>query len=332
MVKIDKQLAPLTMTNGKGNKATEIAIHETGNNNKGTGAQSHANLQKNGNSREASWHYQVDEHGAIQSFEDNIIAWHAGYNGNRTSIAIEICVNSDGNFKKAVKNASELTTHLMKKHNIPLSRVKQHNAYTGKNCPQRLRSGSHGINWNQFKKMLGKGGAVSKAPVQSSGGKSIRTMADEVIAGKHGNGHAQRRKSLGVNGKTYGKVRALVNKGATTTKPKAPSKSVSTMAKEVIAGKHGNGHANRKKSLGVGDATYKQVRALVNKGGSSGGSKASKKYTKGANETSLVDFLKANKENYGYDARKKLAGQYGIKGYRGTAPQNTKLLGILKSK
>src|SRR5690625_6911110 len=41
-----------------------------------------------------------------------------------------------------------------------------------------------------------------------------------------------------------------------TTKPKpkpAMSKSVSTMAKEVMAGKHGNGHATRQRSLGVSD-------------------------------------------------------------------------------
>lgn len=43
------------------------------------------------------------------------------------------------------------------------------------------------------------------------------------------------------------------------------AKSVATMAKEVIQGKHGNGHAARRKSLGVDAATYKKVRAEVNK-------------------------------------------------------------------
>lgn len=42
--------------------------------------------------------------------------------------------------------------------------------------------------------------------------KSVATMATEVIAGKHGNGHEQRRASLGVNAKTYAAVRELVNK------------------------------------------------------------------------------------------------------------------------
>lgn len=42
-------------------------------------------------------------------------------------------------------------------------------------------------------------------------------------------------------------------------------KSIREMAEEVIAGKHGNGHANRQRSLGVDDATYKLVRAEVNR-------------------------------------------------------------------
>ena len=91
-------------------------------------------------------------------------------------------------------------------------------------------------------------------------------MADEVIAGKHGNGHDTRRKSLGVSAATYAKVRAEVNARAGVKTPAKPKgKSVSQMATEVIAGKHGNGHANRQKSLGVSAATYAKVRAEVNR-------------------------------------------------------------------
>lgn len=90
-------------------------------------------------------------------------------------------------------------------------------------------------------------------------------MAKEVIAGKHGSGHANRRKSLGVNAATYEKVRAEVNKRAGVSTPKPKGKSISQMATEVIAGKHGNGHANRRKSLGITQAQYNKVRAEVNK-------------------------------------------------------------------
>lgn len=43
------------------------------------------------------------------------------------------------------------------------------------------------------------------------------------------------------------------------------SRSVSAMADEVIKGMHGNGHKTRQNSLGVDSATYKRVRAEVNK-------------------------------------------------------------------
>lgn len=46
----------------------------------------------------------------------------------------------------------------------------------------------------------------------SSGGKSIKAMADEVIRGLHGNGHAQRRRSLGVSSSVYKQVRDEVNR------------------------------------------------------------------------------------------------------------------------
>src|SRR5699024_7760203 len=52
----------------------------------------------------------------------------------------------------------------------------------------------------------------------------------------------------------------------TNTKPSSKPKtsttaSIKRMADEVIAGKHGSGHANRRKSLGVDQATYEKVRA-----------------------------------------------------------------------
>lgn len=48
------------------------------------------------------------------------------------------------------------------------------------------------------------------------------------------------------------------------TAPKA-TKSIKQMADEVIAGKHGQGHTNRRKSLGISAADYEKVRAEVNR-------------------------------------------------------------------
>ncbi|WP_277631310.1 LysM peptidoglycan-binding domain-containing protein [Atopococcus tabaci] len=43
-----------------------------------------------------------------------------------------------------------------------------------------------------------------------------------------------------------------------------PQKTIDQTAREVIAGKHGNGHANRRKSLGISQAEYDKVRTRVN--------------------------------------------------------------------
>ena len=130
-----------------------ITIHETDNTAKGANDEAHAKLQYNGNSRQASWHFQVDDDSIYQSLPTNEVGWHAGDgngSGNMKSIGIEICVNSDGDFKKSVENAAWLTNHLMNTFKIPLSKVVQHNHWSGKNCPRNLRSGAKGISWNDF--------------------------------------------------------------------------------------------------------------------------------------------------------------------------------------
>ncbi|WP_066193643.1 peptidoglycan recognition protein family protein [Gracilibacillus timonensis] len=147
---VDKSIAN-ELTYGTGNEIRYIVVHETGNTAQGADAQAHANLQSRGNSREASWHYQVDDKDMIQSFKDHYRCWHAGGRYNHYSIGIEICVNADGDFKKAVANTSRLTKYLMKRYNIPLTHVITHKTASGwKDCPHYLRSGSKGITWLDF--------------------------------------------------------------------------------------------------------------------------------------------------------------------------------------
>src|SRR5690606_17200189 len=100
---------------------------------------------------------------------DNAQCWHAGnkyYNQN--SIGIEICVNSDGDFKKAVDNAVKLTKYLMDKYNIPASNVIQHNQAIGKNCPRYLRSGEKGVSWSDFKAKLSDKTSSNTKPTKSN--------------------------------------------------------------------------------------------------------------------------------------------------------------------
>lgn len=305
------------------NKRRFVTIHETANTNRGADAAAHANLQSRGNVRNASWHYSVDDTEAVQSLPHTAKAWHAGDGrgpGNKESIAIEICVNSDGDFRKAVENAAALTRKIMAEEGIPLSRVVQHNHWSGKNCPTNLRNGSKGVTWEDFLAMVRDGETLTPTPAPKPKPKPkpahevpFDVMVDEVIRGKHGNGHANRRKSLGVSKDTYKLVRAEVNRrlagGSSTPAPKpAPTpakpaaRTIGAMALEVLAGAHGNGHANRQRSLGVSKAVYEQVRAEVNRRAGVAAPKPSKTVAQMATE------VIQGKHGNGHENRRKSLG------------------------
>lgn len=157
MVTIRKKLVPeaqaAKVTNGKGNTKKYIVVHETDNTRSGADADAHARLQANGNSRAASWQWTVDEKEAVQSFEHTWKCWAAGTTtGNNQGIHVEICVNADGNYRKAVQNAAELVAKIMKEEGIPIRNVVQHNYFSGKNCPRNIRTGK--ISWTQFLAMV----------------------------------------------------------------------------------------------------------------------------------------------------------------------------------
>ncbi|MBM0064914.1 peptidoglycan recognition protein family protein [Alkalicoccobacillus gibsonii] len=139
---IKQDFIPKSNRNRPGTKITPTYIteHETANTSKGAGAATHARYVKGQNAidRSVSWHYTVDHKEIIQHLPDNEMGWHAGATGNRQSIGIELCVNSDGDFNKAKANAAWLVRHLMAKHNIPITRVVSHQFWTGKNCPANL--------------------------------------------------------------------------------------------------------------------------------------------------------------------------------------------------
>lgn len=73
----------------------------------------------------------------------------------------------------------------------------------------------------------------SSSKTSTTAKKSITQMAEEVIKGLHGNGHEQRRKSLGISKEEYEKVRAEVNrilsgKSTTATSTKNTKSTTST--------------------------------------------------------------------------------------------------------
>lgn len=123
--------------------------------------------------------------------------------------------------------------------------------------------------------------------------KSIETLANEVIAGKHGSGD-DRKKALGSQ---YDAVQKRVNEMLNN---KPAGKSIDTLVKETLAGKHGNGDA-RKKSLG---SNYNAVMAVINGKSTPTAKPAAKSIETLANETI------AGKHGSGEARKKSLGSNY----------------------
>lgn len=117
-----------------------ITIHCTGND--ASAENEIAYMIRNNN--EVSYHFAVDDKGAVQGLPLDRNGWHCsdGGNGtgNRKSIGIEICYSKSGGerFNKAYQNAIELTAQLMKQFNISASNIMYHQSWSGKYCPHRL--------------------------------------------------------------------------------------------------------------------------------------------------------------------------------------------------
>lgn len=93
--------------------------------------------------------------------------------------------------------------------------------------------------------------------------KSITEVAQAVIRGDYGNG-SDRKSRLESEGYNYSEVQAEVNrlcKGGSVGS--TPSKSIDTIAREVINGKWGNG-SSRKSRLEAAGYNYKEVQRRVN--------------------------------------------------------------------
>lgn len=155
-MKIERLIVPDSVSNrvsfGRGNPRNYLTIHQTGNTDEGSNAMAHHRLQARSGVG-YGWHWQVDDEMAIQTHDHSFKIWHAGDGrgkGNTESISIEICVNSDGNYKKSVENGAKLAAMILKEENIDISRMVQHNYWSGKDCPHEIRYGKDGITWTDF--------------------------------------------------------------------------------------------------------------------------------------------------------------------------------------
>ena len=131
------------------NSCKYITVHDTGNKNRGADALSHAKYIKSLKEK-TSWHYTVDDSRIYQHIPDGEKSYHTSdRKANESSIAIELCVNADGDFEKTKKNAASLVNMLMERYSIPKENIRAHRDWTGKDCPATLR----GDAWENFLRM-----------------------------------------------------------------------------------------------------------------------------------------------------------------------------------
>lgn len=67
--------------------------------------------------------------------------------GNLNSVGIESCVNEGSDYNQTMLRLAKLVAWLLIEYNLTPDRVKQHNTFSGKNCPQVLRENNR---WDEF--------------------------------------------------------------------------------------------------------------------------------------------------------------------------------------
>lgn len=136
------------------NKPAYVVIHETDNWSRGADAKAHATAMKNGNLA-GTVHYYVDSTSIYQTLDHKDGAYAVGDGGgrygitNRNSINIEICVNPESDYYKAVDKAEQLAASLLKQYGWGTDRLKRHYDASRKHCPRRIQD--EGL-WPEFKR------------------------------------------------------------------------------------------------------------------------------------------------------------------------------------
>lgn len=139
-----------------------IVMHYTANN--GDTAKNNCDYYHRVGGLQASAHYFVDEHGAMQSVRECDTAWHCGARAywhpecrNGNSIGIEMCSRkrADGSYyikPETVANAAALAKDIMQRYGIDTDHVLRHYDVTGKRCPMPWVDDP--AQWTEFKEML----------------------------------------------------------------------------------------------------------------------------------------------------------------------------------
>ncbi len=139
-------------------KVEYITIHNTWN--VGPAVNERTYLNNRRDNSYVSYHFAVDESEAIQILPLDVNGWHAGDGqgkGNHASIGIEICRSrctgkDEQLYRRAEANGVKLAACLLRKFNLPLSALRKHQDWSGKNCPHRILDEKR---WESFRRQVG---------------------------------------------------------------------------------------------------------------------------------------------------------------------------------
>ena len=292
-INIVKQTGYANTTALNGRSIKYIVIHYTAGSTSKSGTAKNTAVIFSDPAHGASADFIVDDANIVQYNPDvkNRFCWHCGDNRSNTkggsyygkctnanSIGIEICstnpnwsASDTANSPKwsftdaAVSKAVELTKYLMQTYNIPASNVIRHYDVSGKLCPGIIgwnENGNSTAKWNRFKAQLTGTNQTKTDTATSDTLYRVRKSADDsktqLGAFKSlDNAKALAEKNSGYS--VYDTSGKLVYTSTNTT----AKKTVTELAKEVIAGKWGNG-SERKTALEKAGYDYNAVQSKVN--------------------------------------------------------------------
>ncbi|MBO5453287.1 MAG: N-acetylmuramoyl-L-alanine amidase [Clostridia bacterium] len=138
------------------NKIKFIVIHDTANKSDGANARAHYNYFNSGN-RNSSADCFIDSKEILWVNDfTKYYTWHCGdgkgKNGiiNNNSIGIELCINADGDYEKALNNLIDETARIAKMLSISHDHILRHFDVSGKNCPSSMQKNNWEV-WKFFK-------------------------------------------------------------------------------------------------------------------------------------------------------------------------------------
>ena len=222
-----------------------------------------------GNDKEVSYHYAIDDKEIIQGILENRNAWHAGDGGggkgNRKTIGIEICYSTGDKtkFEKAQENAAEFVAYKLKEYGWGIDKVYTHKHWSGKHCPHRTLD-EYG--WEYFLDLVEKYMGKQTTPTVKGEMYRVRKAWGDASSQIGAYTILENAKKACKEGYYVfdSKGNILYPEKEIQVAPTPAKKSVTEIAKEVIAGKWGNGQA-RKTKLQAAGYDYNAVQAEVAK-------------------------------------------------------------------